>query len=248
MRVGTAGWAIPTAVAGSFPQTGSALSRYAERFNAVEINSTFRRSHRRSTFETWAASVPADFKFAIKIRKTITHDLKLVVGERELEAFADETAPLGSRLGPLLVQLPPSLPFDAEVALNFFAQARSVFAQPIACEPRHATWFSEEANQLLRDCRVARVAADPARVPEAAEPGGWEGLRYFRLHGSPVMYRSSYSEPYLSHLAKMLIEPAGETWCIFDNTASGAGCENALQLMKRLDSIARRPHQHRARA
>ena len=108
IRVGTAGWAIPTAVANRFPKTGTALSRYAERFNAVEINSTFRRLHRRSTFETWAASVPAGFKFAIKLRKTITHDLKLLGAQGELEAFAAETSALGARLGPLLVQLPPS--------------------------------------------------------------------------------------------------------------------------------------------
>jgi uncharacterized protein YecE (DUF72 family) len=237
MRVGTAGWAIPTAVAGCFPKTGTALSRYAQRFNAVEINSTFYRSHRRSTFETWAASVPADFKFAIKLRKTITHGLKLLGAERELAAFSEETSPLGPRLGPLLVQLPPSLNFDAQVALNFFAHARSIFTQPIACEPRHASWFTEEADHLLRECRVARVAADPARLPEAAKTGGWEGLRYFRLHGSPVIYRSSYSEEYLSQLAKTLIGAAAATWCIFDNTASGAGCQNALQLMATLGSM-----------
>ena len=155
--------------------------------------------------------------------------------ERELEAFLDETCALGTKLGPLLIQLPPSLSFDAKVAHRFFSCVRSMVSQPIACEPRHESWFGREANQLLRECRVARVAADPARVPEAAHAGGWEGFRYFRLHASPTIYRSSYSELYLSDLRDRLVESAAETWCIFDNTASGAACQNALRLATLLD-------------
>src|SRR6185436_7826892 len=95
-RVGTAGWAIPRAAADSFSEAGTALTRYAGRFNAVEINSTFHRTHRRRTLEKWAASVPGDFRFAIKLRKTITHVLRLAGSEGELEAFADEMSALGT--------------------------------------------------------------------------------------------------------------------------------------------------------
>lgn len=229
-RLGTAGWTIPREAADEFAKEGAGLARYAARFNAVEINSTFHRAHRRKTLENWAAIVPSDFRFAVKLRKIITHELRLVDSERELEAFVDETSALATKLGPLLIQLPPSLSFDAKVAHRFFTCVRSMVSQPIACEPRHESWFSREANQLLRECRVARVAADPARVPEAANAGGWEGFRYFRLHGSPTIYRSSYSELYLSQLRDRLGVSAADTWCIFDNTASGAACQNALRL------------------
>ena len=215
----------------SFCSQGTALTRYAARFNAVEINSTFHRSHRRSTYENWAASVPAEFRFAVKMRRAISHELRLVGMDRELKVFLAEISALGSKLGPLLIQLPPSLVFDPKVASRFFRVIRSDYGNQIACEPRHPTWFSEEADQLLAEYHVTRVAADPARVPEAKEFGGWSGFRYIRLHGSPRMYYSSYSKPYLVELAARLAGRDVETWCIFDNTASGAACENALQVI-----------------
>jgi uncharacterized protein YecE (DUF72 family) len=87
---------------------------------------------------------------------------------------------------------------------------------------------------LLTSHHVARVAADPARHPLAGEPGGWAGLRYWRLHGSPRMYYSAYDDTHLAALAERLKASAVETWCIFDNTTSGAAAANALDLAKRL--------------
>jgi uncharacterized protein YecE (DUF72 family) len=121
-HIGTAGWAIPRQYAGEFPSPGSHLERYARRFNAVEINSSFHRPHRRATYERWA------------------------------------------------------------------------------------------------------------RVPAAAEPGGWPGLRYFRLHGSPRTYYSSYTPEQIGSYAAKLQAVRTETWCIFDNTTLGAATENALTL------------------
>ena len=76
------------------------------------------------------------------------------------------------------------------------------------------------------------MAADPAVVPRAAEPGGWDGLRYFRLHGSPVTYRSPYEPTFLEPASRRSCGP--DDWCIFDNTASGAALPNALELLSRL--------------
>ena len=106
----------------------------------------------------------------------------------------------------------------------------------IACEPRHASWFTEDANALLTARRVARVAADPARCDGASEPGGWHGLAYWRLHGSPVMYRSSYADR-LGLYAERLRQAAAagtDAWCIFDNTASSAAAADALGLSRAL--------------
>ncbi len=100
---------------------------------------------------------------------------------------------LGDKLGGLLVQLPPSLKYEPDVAADFFAALRQETPVPAVCEPRHATWFGGEADALLRQFHIGRVAADPARVPEAAGPGGFTGTVYYRWHGSPRMYYSAYS-------------------------------------------------------
>ena len=114
LRLGTAGWAIPKAHSASFPNRGSALTRYSAVFNAAEINSTFYRTHRSSTFERWRESVPEDFKFSVKIPKTISHEMRLVGAAQAFEDFATSLGGLGRKLGPLLLQLPPKLAFDEE--------------------------------------------------------------------------------------------------------------------------------------
>jgi Uncharacterized conserved protein len=185
LRIGTAGWSLPRAWQEAFPADGSHLQRYAAVFNGVEINSSFYRQHRRATYARWAESVPADFRFAVKVPRAITHDQALVAADVLLEVFLEEVAGLGERLGPLLVQLPPSQQFDSARVEEFFSCLRGMHAGSIACEPRHPTWFTPDANDLLVAHRIARVAADPACVPEAATPGGWPALAYYRLHGSP---------------------------------------------------------------
>ncbi len=137
---------------------------------------------------------------------------------------------MGDRLAVLLVQLPPSLAFEPGVAETFFAALRARWDGHVACEPRHASWFEAEADSLLAARRVARVAADPGKVPAAAEPGGWRGLAYYRLHGSPVTYRSSYDDGRLEAYAERLGAAAVPTWVIFDNTASSAATGDALKL------------------
>lgn len=238
--VGTAGWSLPAEWQGGFPAEGTHLQRYAARFGVAEINSSFHRSHRAATWAKWAESVPAEFRFSAKLPKTITHTARLVDADEPLTRFLDEAAGLGKRLACLLVQLPPSLEFDAGVAKAFFAAFRGRTSLLAACEPRHASWFGAEADALLSGFGIARVAADPAKVPEAAEPGGWQGLAYHRLHGSPRVYYSAYDDAYLAALAKCLRDDAerAETWCIFDNTASGAAVGNALALLERLGGAA----------
>jgi len=230
--VGCAGWTLPRDVQTAFPAEGSHLARYAARFPVAEINSSFHRPHRPSTYARWAAETPDGFRFAAKLPKTITHQLRLAAADEALDAFLAEAAGLGEKLAVLLVQLPPSFAFDAAVAAPFFAGLAARTEASVVCEPRHPSWFEAEAAALLAELRVARVAADPARVPAAAHPGGWRGIAYHRLHGSPRMYYSSYPPQTISSLAGQLREdPAREAWCIFDNTASGAAAGNALELV-----------------
>jgi len=231
--VGTAGWSIPRESRHRCEGDGTHLQRYARVFLCTEINSSFHRSHAATTYARWAASTPRAFRFAVKLPKQITHLQKLRHSRSALERFLDESAGLGSKRGPLLVQLPPSLAFDSRVAGRFFGLLRSRYLGPVVCEPRHQTWFTA-ADAMLARYEVARVAADPPPVPGADVPGGWTGFTYFRLHGSPRKYWSSYQPATLGAVASTMRQSRGETWCIFDNTASGAALENAWQLQAQL--------------
>jgi uncharacterized protein YecE (DUF72 family) len=230
--VGTSGWSIPRASATDFAGEGTHLERYGRRLRGAEINSCFYRSHAPRVYEKWAASTPETFRFAVKLPKVITHDQRLARARSPLERFLDETSALGARRGPILVQLPPSFAFDARVVGRFFTLLRGRHDGPVACEPRHATWASAAADALLSQHRVARVAADPPRFAEAAVPGGWAGLVYYRLHGSPRTYWSRYDALRLGAWADALLRvPTGvEAWSVFDNTASGAAVQNAVEL------------------
>src|SRR5687768_14756132 len=109
--IGTAGWSIPKSSAEHFPADGSHLERYAQTLPAVEINSSFYRPHKIESYERWARAVPEGFRFAVKIPKTITHEKQLRGADELLNRFLGEAITLGTKLGPLLVQLPPSLRF-----------------------------------------------------------------------------------------------------------------------------------------
>jgi uncharacterized protein YecE (DUF72 family) len=235
--IGTAGWSIPRAQRQRFPPGESQLARYSNVLPAVEINSTFYRPHRAGTFERWAASVPRTFRFSVKLPRAITHDQRLADSARLVKDFLASLEPLGSRVGCLLVQLAPSLGFDARVARAFLTVLRKQFDRSIALEPRHASWFESRADRLLNDYEIARVAADPPRAAGGGEPGGWRGLAYFRLHGSPRTYYSSYDGDYLDAIAVELRDLRRRripSWCVFDNTALGAAAGNALSLIERL--------------
>jgi uncharacterized protein YecE (DUF72 family) len=239
--LGTAGWSLPLAYQSAFAADGSHLVRYAGLLNAAEINSSFHRSHRPSTYERWAASVPPSFRFSVKVPKSITHTKALVGATPELDAFLEEMAPLGDKASCLLVQLPPKLALDKRSANSFFSALRRRFDGHVAAEPRHASWFTPEGDALLARHQVGRVAADPARVRAAAVPGGWPALVYYRLHGSPRTYYSPYDAAYLSRLATDITaarQVADAVWCIFDNTASGAAMGNTLTLRRALAGAA----------
>ncbi len=235
--IGCAGWSLRKEFADAFPGEGSHLERYAGRFNGVEINSSFYRPHRLSTYQRWAESTPPEFAFAVKMPKAITHTNRLVDTQPLVDQFASEVAGLGEKLSVVLVQLPPSLMFREAVAESFFRSLQTTLSAPVACEPRHRSWFEPAAEQLLVKCGISRVAADPSVVPAAAEPGGHQQHCYVRWHGSPQMYYSSYDDPTLYALAARLREIAKRSdpvWCIFDNTAEGAATSNALRLVELL--------------
>ena len=230
LRLGTAGWNVPSTSKEKAGGSGSHLERYARVMNAVEINTSFYRPHRRATYEKWARATPHDFRFAVKVPQTISHAGKF--DEANVDRFLNESAGLGDKLSVFLIQFPPSRAFDRLEAQDLFGAIRTRSSVALVCEPRHESWFAPKADTWLRKNRISRVAADPPRVPGADQPGGWTGLHYFRLHGAPRVYYSAYDEDFLNRLAAQLSVDSmrGETWCVFDNTAAGAALQNALEL------------------
>lgn len=234
LLVGCAGWSLAKKDFAAFPADGSHLERYAAVLPAVEINSSFYRPHKPDTYARWAASVPEHFRFSVKVPRAITHDARLRDVAGLLDRFHDEAGMLGDKLGCLLVQLPPRFGVDDVLAHAFFGQVRERFGCSIAFEARHASWFSDAASAMLRECGVIRVIADPA----AGQPGEHVPTSdtdvYLRLHGAPRIYYSRYPDEEIAHWRSRIdrARAARRTvWCIFDNTAGGEAVPNALDLM-----------------
>jgi uncharacterized protein YecE (DUF72 family) len=244
VKVGTAGWTVPPPLAGAFGEGGSHLARFATRLSAVEINSSFYRPHRRTTYERWADTVPAAFRFSVKLPRAISHAPVLTDNIVQLERFGDDIRGLGDKLGCVLIEFPPKRAFAAAEFDRFITAARRSIDCPLVCEPRHSSWADAQAIALFETNRIARVAADPVVVPGGGEPGGWSRLTYRRLHGSPRIYHSSYEDVVINHVAASLrrdLECGADAWCIFDNTATGAATANALSLRNALDHIPAAP-------
>lgn len=236
LLVGCAGWALATKDAPFFPDEGTHLERYAKVFSCTEINSSFYRSHQEKTYLRWAASVPETFRFSVKMPRTITHELRLRRCEVPLRAFLDEVAALGRKLGCILVQLPPGLELDVRSANGFFALLRKHTQVPVACEPRHASWFTPKGAAVLDKAGISCVWADPSPVAGIQPPISC-GMLYMRLHGSPRVYYSAYDDAFIDGVAsrmRLAREEGRVVWCIFDNTARGEAIPNALTLSGRL--------------
>ncbi len=236
LYVGTAGWTIPALYKEAFPSTGSHLSRYGHVLNAVEINSTFYKLPRQSTIERWIGEVPPALRYSLKTPKEITHEKRLSGVEVSWMNFIDTLHAFQEKLGCVLVQLPPSLDYSIE-AVNTLEYFRAHHPGSIVLEPRHASWTSVEAEGILRQLQIGRVAADPACHPSLAEPGGDLSLVYFRLHGSPRKYWSAYPIDQLEQWGGQALDAHSRgipVWVVFDNTARGAATMDALTFMQEI--------------
>ena len=243
--IGTAAWTVPKEFAEYFKQEGSHLERYAGTLNAVEINSSFYKDHQAKTYSRWYETTPPYFKFSVKLAKEITHTAKLAVSASVIREKLTAINELKEKLSVLLIQIPPSLKFDPDVAEDFFSELRYATEIPVAFEPRHASWLSTEAKLLLQKNQISKVIADPP-VCNPTDPENFLNgdLVYFRLHGSPEIYKSPYEK---SQLAKIQLDLQNyrrnysNVWCIFDNTTFGFATANAVELSKKLNSTEPTP-------
>jgi uncharacterized protein YecE (DUF72 family) len=220
--IGTAGWAIPKAYADRFPKDGTQLERYAKVFNFTEINRTFYQLPLAKTFAKWYDETPKRFRFSAKLPRSVTHFGKLRKNFEDLAKFFERVGELREKFYGALAQLPPSLRFEEKVFEDFVKEVRRHYKGALFIEPRHESWEKVD----FQNFDVLPVRSDPpfAHI-EPLDPA------YFRLHGSPKLYYSSYEENFLQELAKKL-KNYRESAVIFNNTAGGAAIDNALRLLE----------------
>ena len=178
--IGTSGYNYPEWKGSFYPADLAAakmLPYYAARFSTVEINYTYYRMPTEKILSGWIAQVPPEFRFTLKAPKRITHDAKLVGCEDLTAAFCRIAGTLGSQLGALLFQLPPTLKKDMPRLEAFLASLPP--KAPAAFEFRHASWFDDEVYASLRNHGMALCVADSEKLETPLEVTA--DFAYFRL-------------------------------------------------------------------
>ncbi len=167
LYLGTSGWSYADWEGSLYPEglpSGSRLAEYVKHFATVEIDSSFYGTPRRSTVQKWREISPEGFLFAAKFPQEITHEKSLVGCEREAESFVRTIAGLGDRLGPLLLQLPPSFAVEGMGVLEDFLKGLPEGFR-YAVEVRHRSWLGSDLPEMLRERGAALTLIDYPRMP-----------------------------------------------------------------------------------
>jgi uncharacterized protein YecE (DUF72 family) len=272
VRVGISGWRY-AGWRGDFYPTGLAQRREleyaAERLTSIEINGSFYSLQRPSSYQSWHDDTPADFVFAVKGGRYVTHLKRLVDVETALaNFFASGVLALGPKLGPVLWQLPENLAFDADVLDSFFSLLPRTTGEAAALAERHddkvapdraltqatedvpvrhalefrsPTFAVDEAYAVMRRHGVACVLADTAgRWPKVEQVTS--DHMYVRLHGDQELYASGYTDAALDGWAEKCRgwEADGlDVHAYFDNDIKGFAPYDAMRLIERVS--ARQP-------
>lgn len=207
------------------------LQHYATHFNAVEINATFYRLQKETTLQGWMERTPADFVFAAKGSRYITHLKKLKNVRDSIVLQRDNLAPLGERLGAVLWQTPASLAKDVELLHEFVQNLQNWPGVKHVLELRHSSWFVPEVQHILDEHGVTPCVSDAADWPMWSAAGS--DLVYIRLHGNQQTYQSWYSEAELQAWAEWIqghVAQNRQAHIYFDNTDGLAAPQNAQRL------------------
>ncbi|HET8568344.1 MAG TPA: DUF72 domain-containing protein [Candidatus Limnocylindria bacterium] len=232
--IGTSGWMYDH-WAGRFYPNGLAkakwLAHYAERFDTVELNNPFYRQPSRETFERWRDAVPERFVYTVKLNRFITHLKRLAIEPESVERSYGTMAGLGTKLGVVLVQLPPRMRFDA-ARLERFMRLVSRRRRRHAIEPRDGSWFAEEALALLRRRGIALCVQDSAKWPTRPEVVTAPFV-YLRFHGPERLYASGYSDAQLAAWAERIRGWLGrglDVYAYFNNDVPDHAPRDAMRL------------------
>ena len=195
LYLGTSGWSYADWEGTVYPAgipAGSRLAEYVKGYATVEIDSTFYGTPRRSTVEKWREISPDGFLFAAKLPQEITHEKSLVNAGREAEAFVSTMSELGEKLGPLLLQLPPSFTVEGMGVLEDFLKALPGGPR-YAVEVRHRSWLGSDLAEMLRERNVALTLIDYPRMPRMEEATA--DFSYVRLLGDRREFPSGHTHP-----------------------------------------------------
>jgi len=234
IRIGTSGWTYPSWRSGFYagvPQRRW-LAHCAERFTGIEVNATFYRQLKPETVAGWRANTPADFAFAVKGHRFVTHVRRLKDVEEPLQRAKTGLEPLGDKLACVLWQLPPSLKKDPGLLRDFGGRLAAWRKTRHVIEFRHRSWFDDETLAILAEHALATCISDAPRWPmwEAAVPA----LAYVRLHGHERLYASRYGEEGLRPWAERVLSwlaDGCDVHVYFDNDAEGAAPDDAQTLI-----------------
>jgi uncharacterized protein YecE (DUF72 family) len=234
LRIGTSGWSYQHWKGVFYPEDLPAskwLKYYSEHFDTVELNASFYRLFPRKTFEGWAAKAPNDFRYAVKMWRGITHLKRLKVAEESLKDVCNRMEGLGKAIGPILIQLPPSLHLDLDRLESFIKLLPQVSGFRYVLEVRHSSWFVDEFWELMNRYRIAFCIADAPGKPFLRKVT--TDFVYVRFHGEKAIYAGKYSEPTLRNWASFLLEVLNQgkdVYAYFNNDMSGYAVTDAKEL------------------
>jgi uncharacterized protein YecE (DUF72 family) len=202
------------------------LEYYTERFAAVEVNNAFYRLPEKTVFERWAAIAPADFVVAVKASRYLTHVKRLSEPAEPVARLLERASGLGDHLGPVLLQLPPTMRADPqrldETLAAFGGSTR------VAVEPRHASWFVDDVRRVLEARGAALCLADGGPVDFPTwRTADWTYVRFHRGAGRP---QPCYLRRQLVAWAGRLSEtwgPSEDVYCFFNNDTKGCALRDA---------------------
>ena len=240
--IGTSGWVYSDWQERFYPAElpgKERLSFYARHFGTTEVNYSFYRIPRPATYRNWAVQVPEKFLFAVKAHRSITHIRRLKNAGDVWKEFLKNALELGAKLGPILLQLPPSLRADASLLENLLSGIRKkapTHELRVAIEFRHASWFETGIFDLMRAYGTCLVMAHSERYPLSPNEATADFV-YIRLHGPGQMFASKYSLEELAlwaRIIRMWAQKGKTVFVYFNNDFHAGAVENAQALSSML--------------
>lgn len=238
VHIGTSGWSYGLWKGKFYPEkikSTDFLCHYSKTFSCTEVNSTFYHLPRITTIAGWLNKVPPGFMFCPKMSRYLTHIKRLKDPEEILSKFFTPFEQMKGQLGPVLIQLPPSLKFDFETAENLYALLQEKYCDyQFALEGRHISWLDKESIDLMKAHNIAFVISQSGVGFPYAEEITASNI-YLRFHGPKELFKSSYSHKILESYAQKIIlwkNQGYNVWAFFNNTMFMDAIENALDLIK----------------
>lgn len=233
--VGTSGWSFNNWRGIFYPENlpkSEWLKFYSNFFNCVEVNSTFYRNFAQSTYKKWVKSVPDDFRFILKVPKEVTHNKRLISVQQDIFTFLESIQPLGSKLGLVLLQFPPSF----KIEFHSFMEALQTFQEKVnvAIELRNIYGFAQDTIEILINNNYTIVNADSPKIKMSHLLTSQ--TMYYRLHGKPELHKSSYSNSELQELVDILFALKSrikDAYIIFNNGLIGNSIFNGIEIQKK---------------